>query len=135
MVEVAEATKFAEFCMEKSVPGVEVPTPTRPAFVTVKCEMVDEPMAKDGAPSVVVLIIETSIANLPHGVEVPKPTLPLAFALKIELNAPLCVEEAEMANNTLLEEVWLSTMVSWAYGVEVPRPTKPENRLVPLTIN
>src|SRR3989344_2013267 len=69
------------------------------------------------------------------GVEVPMPTLPLAFALKIELNAPLCVEEAEMANNTLLEEVWLSTMVSWAYGVEVPRPTKPENRLVPLTIN
>ena len=68
--------KFAELLIPKIEPGVEVPTPTRPAFVTVKCEMVDEPMAKDGVPSVVVLIIETSIANLPHGVEVPKPTLP-----------------------------------------------------------
>ena len=78
MVEVALATKLAEFWTEKSVPGVEVPTPIFPAEFTYKrlAPVDDAILSTSFSPAV------PCTESLVSGDVVPTPTLPLVMMLK-----------------------------------------------------
>src|SRR3989344_667507 len=77
-VEVA-LVKLATPWMEKSVPGVVVPMPTLPSYVTAKCVVVA--VAVEEAITNAIWLVSPLlrlIESLPHGVEVPSPRLPAA---------------------------------------------------------
>src|SRR3989344_6639117 len=72
MVEVP-LWKFATLLMENKLPGVVVPIPTFPPFVTMKFVAVEEPMTNDG-PEMPFGFTESSA----HGEVVPNPRFPTA---------------------------------------------------------
>src|SRR5687768_751168 len=70
---------IVSFCV-----GAAVPNPTFPAFVTMKCDAVDEPMANDGTVEDVLGFTD----NTAYGDVVPMPTLAVLVSLMTSVSLP-----------------------------------------------
>ena len=103
--------KFATPCTDNKEPGVVVPMPTRPAFVTMKFVAVEEPMTNWFSA----LPLVGFTAKVANGLVVPIPTLPAFVIIKL-----VALEEP---TTNWFKEPASGFTANFAHGVVVPMPT------------